>query len=968
MDRQRPLSTIKNPTLKQAVEVLRSNDYTNYDHHYRQGRIELMGNMGDEALPFLMELLYDDTATAMTALETLEKMGATDAIPYALQALANPSSGLRSFASSYLATLNVKESIPLQRDFFLQAEYEHERETAAKALGTLRAEDEMHILLEWLEEETKEQLQHSHTIIYLYNTLGQCKSTEALPLLFRHITDNEADRLMREKAAQACHHIGILDTYVPSLLNIIQDTSLYDSLRGAITHLLILHAWEDVAVSCIQLLFDESTENRSFRTHHLIKALQERPAEALKNTIEALFTQKDAPSEALVWAYQRFQETHLQDWIELFAKSEYLLQEYLGSILATFPPTPLLLNILRTMLVRPSEDTRRQGAKLLSQLEEHPQPLDILMMLRSKQTSLQLAACSAIHSKYGDEACWMELDIRVRQAFTSLSEETLFSAICEVLPDATGEFRGSLIYNLGNMNRPETEAMLMLYAKDDEPYSRVAAISFLGSRTSPAITKLLIEALDDPDKDVRVNAIRALEKQQNQEAVPAIIEHLLHDPHDRVRFFAGMALEKIASTESIPALLQSLHDNDHSVAVRGMNALVAIVAPWLKEAYFKAYSPHDIPPEDQPQNRFGETFLMSLRDNLMGILASPKADTIQGYACLLLGVLGRKDVVPHLIEWANRGHNIHHVCYALATLNTQEGNAYIFSLLESSDYTSRQTAQQTLDGLGPHFYGPTLYTLAKDQFTEGSGPDITVIDLLAETEDTEVAKLLFEHIHSVDPDIQLGSIIKALGKIKYIPAMETLCELYDDEELEGYTQVQITEAIGQIPSEASIPFLHRAFDEGTEDIKAMAFQYLLVRDPMCLKPTFREAYTQYIHKRPEHSWSYTEQAEGLTRCMSVPEAWRHSWSILEPYMTTHQLTQDELTKILEEWSHSSMEALKSLREYLIEKDERIWEDESKALQASCETCLDAWRTFYELFQGERLDHVQEDWERTLFEG
>ena len=85
-------------------------------------------------------------------------------------------------------------------------------------------------------------------------------------------------------------------------------------------------------------------------------------------------------------------------------------------------------------------------------------------------------------------------------------------------------------------------------------------------------------------------------------------------------------------------------------------------------------------------------------------------------------------------------------------------------------------------------------------------------------------------------------------------------------------------------------------------------------------------------------------------------------------MTTHQLTQDELTKILEEWSHSSMEALKSLREYLIEKDERIWEDESKALQASCETCLDAWRTFYELFQGERLDHVQEDWERTLFEG
>ena len=95
----------------------------------------------------------------------------------------------------------------------------------------------------------------------------------------------------------------------------------------------------------------------------------------------------------------------------------------------------------------------------------------------------------------------------------------------------------------------------------------VDALARIGASSVPA----LIDALKDPNPDVRVQAARSLARMgdSGKAAVPILIERL-HDPNEEVRQASARALGQMgaAAADAVPALIAILKSPDSEAAAR----------------------------------------------------------------------------------------------------------------------------------------------------------------------------------------------------------------------------------------------------------------------------------------------------------------------------------------------------------------------------------------------------------------
>lgn len=95
----------------------------------------------------------------------------------------------------------------------------------------------------------------------------------------------------------------------------------------------------------------------------------------------------------------------------------------------------------------------------------------------------------------------------------------------------------------------------------------VDALARIGASSVPA----LMDALKDPNPDVRVQAARSLARMgdSGKAAVPLLIERL-HDPNEDVRQASARALGQMgpAAAEAVPALIAILKSPDSEAAAR----------------------------------------------------------------------------------------------------------------------------------------------------------------------------------------------------------------------------------------------------------------------------------------------------------------------------------------------------------------------------------------------------------------
>jgi HEAT repeat protein len=115
----------------------------------------------------------------------------------------------------------------------------------------------------------------------------------------------------------------------------------------------------------------------------------------------------------------------------------------------------------------------------------------------------------------------------------------------------------------GPANTADLRALAALLGDSDEAV-RAAAVQALG-RIGSAAVPALTEALDDPSKHIRRQALCALER-LGRAACPAIpaLAHCLQDPEVRVRAGAVLALGAIGpeAAGAVPSLINALTDGN----------------------------------------------------------------------------------------------------------------------------------------------------------------------------------------------------------------------------------------------------------------------------------------------------------------------------------------------------------------------------------------------------------------------
>lgn len=112
--------------------------------------------------------------------------------------------------------------------------------------------------------------------------------------------------------------------------------------------------------------------------------------------------------------------------------------------------------------------------------------------------------------------------------------------------------------------------------RDDRVAIRCRAAHFLGYFAGTRSVSALIEALKDPNGDVRETALRSLARIDDPDAVPAIAATALSDPSTEVRRTAAFQLGRIGSSNAVPALIETLDDPSRDVRMSALRSLERI--------------------------------------------------------------------------------------------------------------------------------------------------------------------------------------------------------------------------------------------------------------------------------------------------------------------------------------------------------------------------------------------------------
>ncbi|HYE03461.1 MAG TPA: HEAT repeat domain-containing protein [Phycisphaerales bacterium] len=142
--------------------------------------------------------------------------------------------------------------------------------------------------------------------------------------------------------------------------------------------------------------------------------------------------------------------------------------------------------------------------------------------------------------------------------------------------DPDKRFRGTVL--LANAPFGGEPAYLNGYVDhlDDADSSVRAAAAFaLGMHGGPEHAPLIAPLLADPDRLVRLNAARALQRLHNPEAIPALVERLdpVKEPEGDIRAEAAGALGQYAQTRVVYALIGALADERFAVTRRASDSL-----------------------------------------------------------------------------------------------------------------------------------------------------------------------------------------------------------------------------------------------------------------------------------------------------------------------------------------------------------------------------------------------------------
>ena len=446
------------PTLENAVR-----DDHNAD--LRNGAMEAFVLFGRLGVPRLIQLLEDENEQVRNfSAVMLGDIGNREAVAALIRALRDPDVNVRHGAAEALGKIGDRSALAplielLKEDFWLQY-------PAVVALGKMRDKRAVPHLLELLE--------HEILVMPVVDALGKIGDKRALYNL--------------------CKILGYLGD---------------NAIAGAATKAIVSICAESDRLSCQENL------NNSDWDAQLQQVINVKGIQKLKQLLRQGVS-KETVSAAITLLGLLNEATALPDFFVLLEYDDYLetVEEsilVMGKIAVTY---------LIEALSLPFENVKIVAARVISQLGDADEVKKLVPLLHDASMQVQVESLEALKEFNHDEMLPMILEM------VEFSEEEISYRASEVLggfpypkfqqflqklissSDPLKRKRAAIL--IGHGNNDVSPTMLYHLATDENAAIRKQAIWALGIKKTPGAVKLLLEALSDPDEDVRIETVKTL--------------------------------------------------------------------------------------------------------------------------------------------------------------------------------------------------------------------------------------------------------------------------------------------------------------------------------------------------------------------------------------------------------------------------------------------------------------------------
>jgi HEAT repeat protein len=404
-------------------------------------------------------------------------------------------------------------------------------------------------------------------------------------------------------------------------------------------------------------------------------------------------------------------------------------------------------------------------------------------------------------------------------------------------------FVRDMIELLTGINRDKT-ALLAAYLQSDESRIRKEAVAMLGESKEMTAVNLLLTALSDKDFDVRLKAVKELEKIKAPNSLDPLI-NCLKDKNNLVRNAVRQALNTIdpnwikreSCQQLVPNFIADLESSNSSTRSSAVEALGELSDPRALEPLMMRLMDKDpflrkkvVRALDKsfPQWRTSQQAAALVPDFIAGL--ENQAPRIRAGAADALKEIGDpRGFYPLIKALKDKDNDVR--WGALNALNksyTHWGSndivikdiPYFLKALQSSDEKTRRHAVNVLEGIKDPRVIPALVETLKDN---NHWFRIEVVDALANIRDPAVVEPLIALMEDKDPSFRV-KVAKALAKIGDPRAIDPLLSALKDS---SFLVVEAAaEALGELKATQAVTPLIELCKNKNNQVRDAAFEAL----------------------------------------------------------------------------------------------------------------------------------------------